>query len=190
MPDVIASYRTEVSGLLRPEHTLWKDTEKLGVLSMSRRGLGPISSGVWRPEKGEVLQFRRDPGILRSQFSLWTEGHEWLGSSLRWNFLRRDIALSTGNKPHRLLPLPTFGRGWRLLAPKTGELARIRPGLGRGARIEVYRKVDFELLLFGYFLGAQLGLESLWPAHAPEDGALDSSAPRTGSGGTPAPDGR
>lgn len=190
MPEVIAAYRTEVSGFWTPRHTFWRDAEKLGVLAMERRGLGPITSGVWRPEKGEVLHFRRDPGILRSQFSLWTEGHEWLGSSLRWSFLRRDISISTGNKPHRLLPLPTFGRGWRLVAPKTGELARIRPSLGRGARIEVYRKVDLELLLFAYFLGAQLGLESLWPAHAPEDTGLDATAPRPGSGGAPAADGR
>lgn len=190
MADVIAAYRTEVSGFWSPRHTLWKDQERLGVLTLGRRGLGPIASGDWRPEKGEVLHFRRDPGILRSQFSLWTEGHEWLGSSLRWSFFRRDVSISTGNKPHRLMPLPTFGRGWRLVAPKTGELARIRPNLlGRGSRIEVYRKVDFELLLFAYFLAAQLGVESLWPAHAPEDGAQELDPPRAG-GRTPAAGGR
>ena len=31
----------------------------------------------------------RDPGLLRSQFSVWTEGREWLGSSLRWGWTRR-----------------------------------------------------------------------------------------------------
>ncbi|MFO1009700.1 MAG: hypothetical protein U1F29_06500 [Planctomycetota bacterium] len=169
MAEPIATYRTEVSGLWTRRHTVWKDQEKLGVLTVERRGL-VVSVATWRPEKGEVLTFRRDPGILRSQFSLWTEGHEWLGSSLRWSFLRREISLSTGNKPHRVLPLPTFRRGWRLVAPKTGELLRLLPGLlGRSARIEVYRKVDFELLLFAYFLGSMLWTESFWPAHAAED---------------------
>jgi 5-methyltetrahydrofolate--homocysteine methyltransferase len=47
---------------------------------------------IWRPEKGEVLTFRRDPGLLRSQFSVWTEGHEWLGAALRSHVLRREVA--------------------------------------------------------------------------------------------------
>ena len=105
--------------------------------------------------------------MLRSQFSLWTEGNEWLGSSLRRNFLRRDIEIWTGTKPYRILPLEGFRRGWRLLAPKTGEMAQVHaPLFGRRASIEVYRRIEFELLLFTWFLGAQLLCESFWPGPA------------------------
>ncbi len=77
--------------------------------------------------------------------------------------------LSTGAKPYRLLPLPAFRPGWRLVAPKTGEMARILPSLlRRENRIEVFRRVDFELVLFAYFLGWQLHLESIWPGRAVE----------------------
>jgi hypothetical protein len=56
-----------------------------------------------------------------------------------------------------------------MVAPKTGEMARIATSIGsRKARIEVYRRVDFELVLFAYFLGWQLRLESLWPGRAIE----------------------
>ena len=114
--------------------------------------------------KGEILEFRRDPGILRSQFSLWTESREWLGSSLRWSFVQREINLSTGSLAMRLVPMPGFRRGWRLLAPKTGEMARIetRP-FRRGCCVQVFRRMDFEVLLFAYFLGSQILIESLWP---------------------------
>ena len=62
------------------------------------------------------------------------------------------------------MPLPGFGRGWRLYAPKTGEMARILPrGLGRGATIQVFRRVDFELVLFAYLLGSLIWCESVWP---------------------------
>jgi hypothetical protein len=55
-----------------------------------------------------------------------------------------------------------------MLAPKTGEMARILPdGFGR-SRIEVYRRVDTELLLFAFFLSAQVHCESWWPARADE----------------------
>jgi hypothetical protein len=182
MPELLATYRTTIRGLWTARHTVFRDGERLGVLTVERRGPGLIARGTWRPEKGEVLHFRRDPGVLRSQFSLWTEGNEWLGSSLRWSFLAREISLSTGSKPYRLLPLPAFRRGWRMVAPKTGELARILPGaLGRSSRIEVYRKVDFELLLFAYFLGSQVYAESFWPAHAPEDDAQGLGGARSAS---------
>jgi len=178
MPELIATYRTEVSGLWNTRHRIRSDAAELGVLTFQRRPTSLVVGGVYRPQTGEVLHFRRDPGILRSQFSLWTEGREWLGSSLRWSVWRREIALSTGNKPYRLLPLPSFGPGWRMVAPKTGELARLRPRLlGRGMTIEVYRKVDFELLMFAYFLASQLYLESLWPAHAPEDAQEELARP-------------
>jgi hypothetical protein len=183
MADVIATYRAQVSGLWSTRHRISKDGAELGVLEIRRRLSGWIDSGTYRPAQGEVLHFRRDPGLLRNQFSLWTEGREWLGSSLRWSLMRREIALSTGNKPYRLLPLPSLRRGWRMVAPKTGELARILPApLGRSATIEVYRKIDFELLLFAYFLGSQLYLETIWPAHSPEDGQAELGKPSKAGG--------
>ena len=100
---------------------------------------------------------------------MWTDGKEWLGSALRWSFLTRSVSVSTGGKPFRLLPLTGFRRGWALYAPKTGENARIRVGvLGRNARLEVFRRLDFPLLLFAYFLGCQIYGESLWPGPPPE----------------------
>jgi len=166
MPQAIATYTIRVSGILETRHEIHADSGRLGVLTISRNGKGMVVAGRYAPEKGEVLSLRRDPGLLRSQFSLWTEGREWLGSSLRWSFVGREIALSTGTKPYRLVPLPGFRTGWRMVAPKTGEMARIATSVfRRGSRIEVYRRVDFELVLFAYFLGWQLRLESLWPGH-------------------------
>jgi hypothetical protein len=116
-----------------------------------------------------VLTFRRDPGLLRGQFSLWTDGREWLGSSLRAHVLRRAIALSTGTKPLRLLPVEGWRCGWSLYAPKSGENARFWANpLTRTATVEVYRRLDQPLLLFAYFLGAQVLLESLAPGPHPE----------------------
>lgn len=164
MSEIIATYRVQVSGFWNTRHTVSGPEGRLGMLSIERNGRGMIVRGKYTPEKGEVLYFRRDPGLLRSQFSLWTEGREWLGSSLRWSFIRREIAMATGNKPYRLLPLPGFRRGWRMIAPKTGEMARIQPSLfGRTSRIEVFRRMDFELLIFAYFLGCQIYPESFWP---------------------------
>lgn len=165
MPDPIATYRTRVSGLWTAVHTIeGADGAPLGTLTIQRDKKGWVKSGRYQPTKGEVLVIRRDPGILRSQFSCWTEGREWIGSSLRWSFLAREIALATGNKPYRILPVAGFRRGWSLFAPKTGEMARIEPaGLGRGSRIQVFRRVDFELVVFAYFLGSQVYVESLWP---------------------------
>lgn len=169
MPQPIATYTTRVSGWWSTRHEIHGEQGPLGVLSIRRNAQGMIVGGRYEPTKGEILVLRRDPGILRSQFSLWTEGREWLGSSLRWSFVGREITLSTGAKPYRLLPLPSFGPGWRMVAPKTGEMARIRPSLlRRSNRIEVFRRVDFELVLFAYFLGWQLHLESLWPGRAVE----------------------
>jgi hypothetical protein len=171
MPESIATYCTRVSGLWSTRHTV-EDAAgaRVGVLACRRDGKGLVVGGRWQPEKGEVLLFRRDPGILRSQFSCWTEGREWIGSSLRWSFFAREIALATGNKPYRLLPAAGFHRGWRMLAPKTGEMARIEPRtMRRGATIEVFRRVDFELVLFAYFLSSQVWLESLWPGREVTD---------------------
>ena len=170
MPEAIATYRIRVRGWWNTRHTLFEGDTELGVLSIERSAKGRIDAGHYRPLKGEVLHFRRDPGLLRSQFSLWTEGREWLGSSLRWSFVRREIALATGNKPYRLVPVAGFRRGWRILAPKTGEVARILPrAFRRSTTIEVYRRTDFELVLFAYFLGCQIYLESAWPARDLQD---------------------
>src|SRR5262245_2163681 len=94
MAEAIATYRTRVRGWWNTRHTLSEGDTELGVLTIERNAKGRIDTGVYRPHKGEVLHFRRDPGLLRSQFSLWTEGREWLGSSLRWSFVRREIALA------------------------------------------------------------------------------------------------
>ena len=168
MVERIATYTTRAHGILRSTHDIDGPDGRLGRLHVERSGAGVIVGGRFVPEKGELLLIRREPGILRGQFSLWTEGREWLGSSLRPAFFHREIALSTGAKSFRLLPTASFGRGWRLLAPKTGEMARILPvGFGR-SRIEVYRRIENELLFFAYFLSAQVHCESWWPARADE----------------------
>lgn len=171
MSDVSTTYTTRVCGFWNPRHSIEGPEGLVGHLTMRRNGWGMVVGGRYEPVKGEVLELRRDPGILRSQFSLWTDGREWLAAALRWGFLRREIDLSTGSKPMRLVPLPGFQRGWRLLAPKTGEMARLvaRP-FSRGVRIDVHRLMDFEVVLFAYFLGSQLLLESAWPG--PEAEAL------------------
>jgi len=178
MADHKKSYSTQVSGIWNTRHTLRDPEGELGVLEFRRNALGVVTEGTYRPKKGETLLFRRDPGILRSQFSLWTDGKEWLGSALRWSVLAREINLSTGSKPLRLLPLPGLRRGWSLMAPKSGEIARYtaRP-FSRGSEILVHRRLDFELVLFGYFLGAQLLTESFWPG--PEALALEGTTPVT-----------
>lgn len=188
MPEPIATYRTRVSGLFAPRHVILDASgAELGVLSVRRNRAGLAIGGRYQPRSGEVLEFRRDPGVLRSQFSCWTEGREWIGSSLRWSFLGREIALATGNKPYRLLPVAGFHRGWRMFAPKTGEMARFEPvGLGRSSRIDVFRRVDFELVLFAYFLGSLVYSESLWPGREVSDDqeSVPSPAPRgVGDGG-------
>lgn len=190
-------YRVETSGFWNTRHEFSLETdspeagsagadspgsgsglERLGVLSV-KRGKVMVVEGEYRPEKGEVLQFRRDPGLSRSQFSLWTDGREWLGSSLRWSTLERRVELFTGNKPLRLLPIDGLRFGWSLYAPKSGQVARIvaQPFLGRTATIEVYRRLDFPLLMFAYFLGSQIYLESLLPG--PEPAKVKSAAAAT-----------
>jgi len=173
-----STYRVQVTGLWNTRHALSGPDGALGVMTVHRGPWGLIDGGRYEPEQGEVLVFRRDPGLLRSQFSLWTEEREWLGASLRWSFRRREISISTGGKPFRILPLPGFRRGWRLVAPKTGEAARMTAGLlGRATTITVQRRMDLELVLFAYFLGAQILFESLWPGPPPEGapGALPAT---------------
>ena len=164
MPDTAAVYDIRISGLWNTRHTVSRDGQVQGVLALERRPTGVVQAASYKPEKGEILSMRRDPGLLRSQFSLWTDGHEWLGSSLRWNLLRREIVLHTGSKPLRILPVPGFAFGWTLVAPRTGEMARVRSTpFSRKGTIEVFRKMDFELAIFTYFLGRQILWESLWP---------------------------
>jgi hypothetical protein len=174
--DSTSNYEVRSSGLWSPRHVIAGPDGPLGVLTVQRNGLGMVVSARFQPEKGEVLHFRRDPGILRSQFSLWTEGREWLGSSLRRNFVRRDVEIWIGSTPFRVIPLEGFRRGWRLLAPKTGELARVYAPFGRPARIEVLRRTETELLLFTWFLASQILFESVWPGPA-IDATPESLAP-------------
>lgn len=162
--DPISTYTTRVSGLWSSRHELWKEDERLGLLTMDRNWHGMVTAGEYRPEKGEVLILRRDPGLLRSQFSLWTEEREWLGSSLRWSPLARSVQINTGGKPYTLLPSSGLKRGWILQAPKTGVSMRFEAGLvGRDSKLEVFRRMEFQLLVFAYFLGSQIYLESLLP---------------------------
>ncbi|HUR28662.1 MAG TPA: hypothetical protein VM509_10780, partial [Planctomycetota bacterium] len=172
-----ATYSVQISGFWNSTHRLATAEGPLGVLSVQRNRLGMVTGGRYSPTKGELLIVRRDPGLLRSQFSLWTEGKEWLGSSLRWHVARREIVLHTGSRPLRIMPLTGFRAGWTLQAPKTGEMARILGWpLARSAKVEVYRKVELELVVFAYFLGAQLFPESIWPGRNVE-GETESSAP-------------
>jgi hypothetical protein len=185
MPEAVSTYRTRVSGLWNTVHELAGPDGPVGTLTVRRNAWGLITTGQWTPVKGEALLVRRDPGLLRSQFSLWTSGREWLGSSLRSSFLRREIVLHTGSRPLRMLPRQGFSIGWSVQAPRTGEMARIQGGLGRSTRIDVFRKVEFELILFAYFLGWQVRCESLWPGPVlDEDPSLSTAAPKapTGSG--------
>lgn len=168
MPETTAVYEARASGFWNTRHAISGEEGPLGVLSIRRNWHGMVTGGEFRPDKGEVLILRRDPGLLRSQFSMWTDGQEWLGSSLRWSFFGRRIAMNTGGKPFTLQPTPRLGKGWILQAPKTGLTARITAGLaGRRSRLEVYRRLDFPLLLFSYFVGWQIYAESVWPARKP-----------------------
>jgi len=164
MSEPITTYQTEVSGLWSPRHVFHEAGQRLGVLSMVRNRAGMVVGGRWNPESGEVLHFRREPGLLRPQFSVWSEAREWLGSSDRCHYFQRRLDLWTGGKPYRLVPLTGLGRGWRLIASRTGESLRIEHGLlRRRASVRVYRKTELELILFAYFLGAIALNQSLPP---------------------------
>lgn len=183
MPESVASYLSEVSGLWNTSHRILGPDGEVGVLTIQRNRWGLVVSGDWSPLKGETLHFRRDPGLLRSQFSLWTTGREWLCSSLRSSFWRREIVLHTGSRPLRILPLAGFRAGWTIQAPRTGELARLSGGLlGRSLHLEVYRKLEFELLLFSYFLAWQIRRESFWPGPQLDEDPSLRAAPKAPSG--------
>lgn len=178
MAEPTAIYEVRVSGLWNSVHRLSSAGQLLGVLRLHRNAWGTVVSGTYSPEQGEVLQMRRDPGLLRSQFSLWTDAKEWLGSSLRWHFMRREIVLHTGSRPLRLLPLSGFRRGWTIQAPRTGEMARILFRPFSAPRIEVYRKLEFELAVFSYFLGYQVRWESLWPGPLVDEDLSTATTPK------------
>jgi hypothetical protein len=164
MTEPLSIQRVRVRGLWNARHVFESEAGPQGELAVQRNAFGLIVRATWRPTQGETLTFRRDPGLLRGQFSVWTEGREWLGSALRPHFVRREIELSTPSKALRLVPLSGLRRGWRLHAPKTGELARFEAhGLGRGARVRVFRRVEPELVLFAYFLGRLGWAGSLLP---------------------------
>lgn len=157
-------YTTTVSGVWSVRHEFQEDGQRLGVLDVHRNGVGLVTGGVYRPEKGAVLTIDRDPGLRRAQFTMWTEGREWIGSSERDGFLARVLVVHTGGKPFHLVPLKGFTKGWALHAPRTGESARITAGLvGKSSRLEVYKRLEFPLLVFAYFLGAQVYAEAIWP---------------------------
>jgi len=183
MPEVVSTYTTKVSGLWSSRHeiALKTDTgsEVQGTLSINRGPLGAVRSGTFRPLKGATYVFERDPGMVRGQFMMWSESREWIGSTIRFHVLRRVVDINTGGKPFKLAPLREFGRGWSLYAPKTGEIARFNwPLVGRSARIEVYRKTPFTLLLLAYFMSTQASYETLWPGPTPEKMALDDEGRR------------
>ena len=167
MPDPTASYTFRSQGLWKPVLHISGPDGDLGTLTVHRNRWGMVVRASYQPIEGEQLEIRRDPGILRSQFSLWSEGREWLGASLRWSFIGRVIDLSTGTRPMRLLPLPGFGIGWALHAPKTGQMAQVH--LGRSSRVDVFRRMDFEVVLFALFLGYLSRMESWWPGPVVED---------------------
>jgi hypothetical protein len=167
MPDPTATYSFRARGLWRPVLHISGPDGDLGILTIQRNRWGMVSGAAYKPVEGELIEIRRDPGILRSQFSLWSEGREWLGASLRWSFIGRVIDLSTGTRPMRLLPLPGFAIGWALHAPKTGQMAQVV--LSGEPRVEVFRRMDFEVVLFSLFLGYLSRLESWWPGPVIED---------------------
>ncbi len=171
-------YRIHVSGLWTTRHEFRTEEGPVGVLHVRRNRWGRIDEAEFRPEKGEVLFARREPGLLRGQFSFWTDAREWLGSSLRPGVIRREIQLSTGSKPLRMFASPGFRRGWRVTAPRTGEVARIeRNAFGRGAVLDVFRRADLETLVFAYFLSSLSSWESWLPG--PQTATADA-APAAG----------
>lgn len=166
-------YEVRVSGLWSARHELREAGALVGVLQVRRPWTGVVTGATYRPEKGAVLTLSRDPGLRRGQFSMWSEGREWLGSSERVGPVTRVLKLHTGGKPFHLVPLDGFQKGWGLHAPRTGESARITaPLLSRQARIEVAKRVDFPLVLFAYFLATLAWWEAVPPGPEVHPGSL------------------
>ena len=137
-----------------------------------RRGpSGRVAGSLYEPISGEKISLERDPGLLPSQFGCWSEihggqGREWLGDSIRYSLLSREVTLHGGTKPFRLVPSKGFGMGWDLHAPKTGLVARFRKK-GGAVEVTLERRVDFYLLLLAYHNLASSWFCSLWPGPDP-----------------------
>ena len=144
-----------------------------------QHGLADLFEEVLVPTE-EVVEIRRDPGLLRAQFACWTEAREWLGSTIRPGFMRRTIEMWTGGKPLRLVPTLGFCRGWRVVGTKSGLVAEAKHGLlSRSATLCTYRKIDLELLVFAYFIGGIALWESALPTSLE---SVDRAAPATARG--------
>ncbi|HPF15091.1 MAG: hypothetical protein H6830_11190 [Planctomycetes bacterium] len=184
MSDKTDTFRTKISGWWSPRHSILNgEGQLLGVLTIERNWRGMIVGGEYQPEKGERLLMRREPGLQRAQFSLWTAEREWLGSSIRPHPFQRRIDVWTGVRPYRVVPKLTLGRGWRVVASKTGEVASIdQPLVPRGSTWHSQPKIDFELLLFCYFLGSLAPMESLLPTSI--DAPNRSDNPKTAHQGS------
>lgn len=149
-----------------------REGEVLGTMRRTRRmGFLRLQGSVYTPVSGETITIQRDPGLLRSQFSAWSQvhggqGREWLGSSINYGLFGREISLHNGNKPFRLVPSKAFGSGWELHAPKTGLTATIKKK-GGAIEIELERRVDFFLLLLAFHNVATAWLLSVLPGPDP-----------------------
>jgi len=82
----------------------------------------------------------------------------------------RRIDVWNSVRPYRVVPKRGLGRGWRIIASKTGEVASIeQPLFPRKSQWTAQRKLDFELLLFCYFLGSMSPMESVMPTSLDAD---------------------
>jgi len=167
-----APYTIRPQGLFSSAFAFERGGEVIGTLTRKRAGvLRLVNSSTYVPVQGETISIERDPGLLRHQFGAWSQvhggqGREWLGSSIRYGMLGREISLHGGNKPFRLVPTKSFGSGWEMHAPKTGLVATLKK---KGGTIEVTleRRVDFYLLLLAFHNIATAWTSSIWPGPDP-----------------------
>ena len=167
-----APYIVRPQGLLNPTFQFEREGEVLGHMRRERAlGIGRLRASLYTPLSGEPISVQRDPGLLRSQFSAWSQihggqGREWLGSSINYEVLGREITLHNGTKPFRLIPTKAFGMGWELHAPKTGLVATFKKK-GRAVEIHLDRRVDFFLLLLSFHNIGSAWLTSISPGPDP-----------------------
>lgn len=167
-----APYLVRAKGLVNPAFEFEREGQVLGTMRRTRLlGCLRLQGAVYEPVQGETITIQRDPGLLRSQFSAWSQvhggqGREWLGSSINYGIIGREISLHNGTKPFRLIPSKTFGPGWELHAPKTGLTATFKKVSG-GIEIGLERRVDFFLLLLAFHNVATARLASIWPGPDP-----------------------
>ena len=166
-----APYLVRAKGLVNPAFEFEREGQVLGTMRRTRLlGCLRLQGAVYEPVQGETITIQRDPGLLRSQFSAWSQvhggqGREWLGSSIRYG-ASREITIHGGGKPFRLVPCKGFGMGWDLHAPKTGLVASFRKK-GGAVEVTLERRVDFYLLLLAYHNLASAWLSSLLPGPDP-----------------------